>query len=551
MKAQNDHSQNESVHISNQDNHSSINSQENNIPTNTTHIPLSSPVSLPTESFKDAPLQLLPTRLAEISRAAADAYGTYTAIPACTAVVIVGGVIGKGAYLAEQADGSGRVNYPNTMVAILAEPGVGKSSINLVCNPLFKISREYYANWEEEEKPVIEQEIRSLEKALTEFQEKGSISTIKTAQYVESNVDKYKNEQNPSHVSEEEIFLVKKIAAKKHKLKGKRTLIVRDFTSQATIPILAANGGSIIIADADGRDIVKNILGRNSSSGFSDETLFLKGYSYDDIETDRVSTGGNSVPQPCISMIMGIQPQQYQELNSSKKIEDSGFKSRISTVQVPDKYAMEADKRSMPREVEQQWEEQIQNLYDRYRHLPRDERWIVTLSPEAKKISDDYSDEITIKRKEGKGPTANLKELPVRWAQNALRIALIFHIVEQSDNSTESLISADTMNRAIAWQRWLVEAQLRYFYAAAETNYEARRDKVLNLFKNNKKHKTDGVSARELRQNHIEIQSKLAKLLLERMVKEEYLQKVTKRAGNGRSEPVVRYFLPESAYSSS
>lgn len=482
------------------------------------------------QNFNDAPVEILPPLLRDYAVARAKARGCYCSLTAPFVVVAVGAATGKGIRLLTKYGSS----YPNLYHIGLADPGVGKKVVREINDRLNFHSDSLESSWQNEEIPVLEGELAEIEAAI----EKPENAKIRIKQIMEDAAAKAQNDDNAGLNA-----LRKKAAAIRKKLKQEKTLIAKDVTSQALIPLLQANEESMYFMDSEGRNFIKNLLGRNSGGGFTDEDIYLCGWDQTDIKTNRVHSGKSSVSAPCLSAAIAVQPSAWESVVECKNFRGSGFFSRFTINHTPDSYALDEDIVPMDAIIEAKWGRLIDGLYKKYRHLSEDDRLFTGLSDEAQALMIAWRNEIVLKRKVGKANTAAMKELPVRWFENSLRIALVFHLVEAWDGdfpvAHDRYISAETAQRAIDWQRYLIREQLAYYFADAEAKREDMEQKTIELFRK-KNFAEEGISPRAVQRYRIERDPNLAEVLLNEMAIAKRLVKINEVSPNGRK--ITRFY---------
>jgi len=439
-------------------------------------------------------------------------------------------------------------SYPNLYHICIAAATSGKGALKAVFEPIVERSAAMEANWAANVLPLLRNTKRHMEAVLGLGRSKEKSEPSKD---LVEQIEEVSGGIPYSCMSEEEVevIVVKLLAKVEAKINRDPMLWTQDITSQKLASILAGNEDTTAVIDADGRTFCKNILGRNSAGGFSDEDIFLKGWCREPVRVARISTGAVYVKHAQISVGLAVQEQPWNEIVGSKKIGGSGFLSRCTINFVPDKYALWDDVQSMTASQKDEWAGFIDKILDLYRWPEVDDDGeklppkSVTMTPEAEDCCRKFKNEIVEKRKIGRASTAELQELPGRWVENAMRIALIFHVAEQLEKAPEVTLSDDTMRRAIEWQRWLIQEQLSFYGGAADDNLEKKIECVLKIFsKKGQKYGQHGIGTRELSRYNIEKDKDLAEILFEKMVQSGLLERVRRQSKTGSEAIVTRYF---------
>jgi hypothetical protein len=103
-------------------------------------------------------------------------------------------------------------------------------------------------------------------------------------------------------------------------------LLVDDATSEKLIDVLEEQGGSIAIASPEG-----GLFSALKTAASANPTFdaYLKAYTGDSIEVQRLSRKGNSVETPKLSLIIACQPKTAMEMIQNKTFRDKGLPARF------------------------------------------------------------------------------------------------------------------------------------------------------------------------------------------------------------------------------
>jgi hypothetical protein len=134
-------------------------------------------------------------------------------------------------------------------------------------------------------------------------------------------------EENPltrEKLQNEAVALAKELAA--HQIPAKPQMYCDDATPEKLGKLLAAQGGRILQAGAEGTafEIAK---GRYSKSANFD--VYLKGYSGDPLRIGRIVREDDIVDQPALSVALAVQPDVIQGLADQVTMRGRGFLARF------------------------------------------------------------------------------------------------------------------------------------------------------------------------------------------------------------------------------
>jgi len=103
-------------------------------------------------------------------------------------------------------------------------------------------------------------------------------------------------------------------------------LLMDDATSEKLIDVLEEQGGSIAIASPEG-----GLFSTLRTAAASNPTFdsYLKAYTGDSIEVQRISRKGNFISNPKLSLIIACQPRTATEMIHNKTFRDKGLPARF------------------------------------------------------------------------------------------------------------------------------------------------------------------------------------------------------------------------------
>jgi hypothetical protein len=104
-------------------------------------------------------------------------------------------------------------------------------------------------------------------------------------------------------------------------------LLVDDATAEAVEMALAAQGGRLVVAGAEGG--LFDVMGGRYSSGAANLDAFLKGHAGDDLRVDRVTRGSLIVDRVCLTLAYAVQPEILRGMAGKPSFRGRGLIGRF------------------------------------------------------------------------------------------------------------------------------------------------------------------------------------------------------------------------------
>jgi hypothetical protein len=253
-----------------------------------------------------------------------------------------------------------------------------------------------------------------------------------------------------------------------------------DFTIQALIQ-KGIRTRSVFIA-SDEAKIVKNIILGQYDDGYSNEPFLCKLYSSSSHERERVGDGESSaVSGICGSTLLLGQPHISRSLFEDQTMKESGFVPRFLFAAVPSELKEERPN-SPPIQGRNAYYSLVVNLLQRYwkkweqvgeidpvTEQPITEEELMVMlqfSSEAFDVLREFKNSI-IRSKYAKR-LDTLDSVILRLKENAMRVAIVLHVIKNVPSEVSSEISRETALEAIAIVRWCFRQYLEFSYSAHE-----------------------------------------------------------------------------------
>ena len=372
---------------------------------------------IPFDKYQTAPFPEVwgPSSLQDY--ASASAIATQTPLPMNIAAVLAAAAIPvQGKFKVQITDGY--LEPLNIYVAVVARPGERKSA---VIRNMTQFMSEYEAQRNELLGPEV-MESQQEKNVLMQRQERAQKDAAKNGDMNEL-----------KEITDE----IANFEEKKYE-----RFVCDDVTPEALISLMYDNGGRMGLMSAEG-GIFAN-MSRYRADGSSDIDVYLKGHAGDTIRIDRKSRSAEYIENPCLTVLLMVQPVVIDGLLENAEYKGRGLPARFLYVMIDDSNSQVG--RRMPRapsissSTKMTYNESLRKWLD-YRP---EETQIITLSPEAEGIWDDTFNQIEPRLKD------DLYSC-IDWASKlpgtVCRIAGILHCYTV-DTPAEIPISGDTMRKA-------------------------------------------------------------------------------------------------------
>lgn len=228
-------------------------------------------------------------------------------------------------------------------------------------------------------------------------------------------------------------------------------LLADDVTPEKLVDMLAAQGGRLTIASAEGR-IFEISLGAYSKNGSVSIEPLLKGHSGDPLHVDRIGRPSTYVPHPALSMTLAVQPEVLRMLATKKELRGRGLLARVAYSVPQPRVGMRDVRRAVcvPAAVRFTFRQRIERLL-RLPVAAPNETPRVCLSPEALERWIDFAAALEPRLHPDKGDLAGLGDVGSKAQGLVVRLAGCLHALSVADdgfNPWDVAVSVETMNGA-------------------------------------------------------------------------------------------------------
>ena len=376
----------------------------------------------------------------------------------------------------------------NLYLLVFAESGTGKGrAFNVMAAPWFAAGKALMEKWTMEERPSILADLETanadLERGKKERRANASATDAASAE------ETIRDAMQRRTTAEQALIL-------------EPLLNIGNATAEAIAEALAHSPGEAgAVISAEGRDIVANLMGRYSKDGKgSDEAIFLQAYSGDPVTHKRKCKVAIILHAPCLTLCVAVQPDIWDRMASDPRLIESGFLARAMAFNSHARPMRPSD-HSIPSETADAWRSIVLDLLS-FRGNPSPPV-IVTPSPEAKQMLDALAHEAADKREEKingrEGEWYWCHSFAARLAENAWRLALVFHAIQYPKERDSPPLSLETAAAAETVVRWFFAETLTLLSPIRSQKNSARMEKLTRILQDNPAHK---LPMWKLLQNH-------------------------------------------------
>ena len=455
----------------------------------------------------DFPVDALPPVMADMARAISDTERTPEALAGVCILSMVSASLGKGLQV---QSGPERLTMANTYDVVSADSGTGKSLVfRHATKPFYECENNEIEIWKETILPELQTEKKMLEaqikKLVKEAEKPGKVDTKdKIREDLTrklSEIQMIEEKFNPPFFSTE------------------------DVTPEELAVLMASRDETLASLSADAGAVVNNILGRYSKLGRTEENIYVKAYSGDYCKVDRIGRKSIILKNPCLTVLLLVQPDKVESLLAESQLTEGGFIPRLDICHT-NAEPMEIINNgcSIPDCVALNYKNLINDLINNYRKAP--EPFIVKTTHDALERMNKYHNDIVVRRK---SDLKDINSFAARWAEKAWRRAVVLHAGTYGVEAHKVKLSLDTAENAIAITSWFSLQQLNILQAGRDAARNEIEQQVVSLLKNMQ----SGIKASDIYRKRIVRTAKEAHDLLARMEKEGILTGVDVKPKGG------------------
>ena len=321
-------------------------------------------------------------------------------------------------------------------------------------------------------------------------------------------------------------------------------LIVDDVTTEALVRVLQENEERISVVSAEG-GIFGTMAGRYSNQPNID--IFLKGYSGEPYDSERMTRKGESLKKPLITIVLLVQPKVINDAMQSDEFRDRGLLARF-LYSIPDSKV--GSRVYEPRPVDPKKKEAYFNLVNELLSISsggfKPESNLIRLDEEAFLLSKNFFDEI---EKHLASDFEDIEDWAGKLHGQTMRIAGILHCIEHGISASVIPVNCKTMFNAISIGRYFLDHAMTVFQMSGIGIPKAEKDAkyILKRIKEMLSQNTQNtlkLNFRDLHQScrgHFEAREDMQPALKE-LEERNYIKIITEKSG-GRGRPKEFIFI--------
>ena len=246
-------------------------------------------------------------------------------------------------------------------------------------------------------------------------------------------------------------------------------LVADDVTAEALTKLLAQNGGKMGVMSTEG-GLFHTMAGAYSGNQANIDA-FLKAYSGDFIQVDRVGRGGESITHPALTMLLMIQPQVLSEIMKNKEFGGRGLLARFLY--------------SIPRSLVGSRSYNTPDIDSKaagdYTHLVKSlleidggsKPSIIRLTDGAHRVAEGFYYEI---EKRIKGDLEDIEAWAGKCHGTTMRIAGVMHCCIHGERAAIELVSEETMLAAVNIAFYFIDHAKAAFQMMGATESQREQD---------------------------------------------------------------------------
>ena len=232
------------------------------------------------------------------------------------------------------------------------------------------------------------------------------------------------------------------------------TLIVEHFSQEGLATTLSHNDEYLALMSTDVSGVI-DLLQGSKSSGYNQGEILLKGYAGESYDCNNKVAMDEHLEEIRLSINWVGTLESLRVFVTDPQIKGRGLLSRFLFAEID--FAIqkaEVTARKITESVSENWNDLLSGFLSKYWRTQSDE--IVFMSTDAIQSIVDFTNEYV----EAQDQLKELSSLPERWAENALRIALIIHLCKHRLKPTQHELDESTMSDAIRIMRWFIGREM-------------------------------------------------------------------------------------------
>lgn len=246
-------------------------------------------------------------------------------------------------------------------------------------------------------------------------------------------------------------------------------LSTADVTPEKLAVLLYENQERMAVLSAEG-GIFETMSGRKYGNGGDNFDIFLQGHAGDRVQVDRLGRYPVTLHAPALTMVLMVQPSVLDNILSNRSFRGKGLIARFLYAYPPTLLGHRKIRtRQVPEALEMAYRELVTQLLDI--RIPREQRGLLRLSPEAREYLDRYRCYIEQGLDKNTGAYRSMTDWAGKLPGAVARMAGILHCVQHHGEGValdQVPVSDETMGRA---------AELGNYFLAIASGIYARNGK--------------------------------------------------------------------------
>lgn len=409
----------------------------------------------------DFPLDALPEAARDMAAEVSRVFNVPPELPGMAALATLGVACGKAYTLTGAVNGC--QNFANLYVLAGAPRGTGKSCIAEIVRPLLDVSAEMEAEHRAKILPGLK-----AEQAIAKKQIEAALRSVATD--VPQPGERLDAERAIARLQQKHDDAENKLAASP-------SLWAANVTSEKLGSLLSVSRETGFIYSPEGGEVLRVFAGKYSKDGKGEFDLLLSGYTGESVRVDRQGRGPVNLANPCLSLLLAVQPPILRDLFANPEAVQRGLITRTLAF-VCEVEPREDDGRidEINPDVRARWHALVRRILavrHKYADAPRN----VSCSQSAREgLRDFYNEAVRLRR----GKFADVQGELSRWRENACRASLALAVGDSPDADT---LTANQAARAVQLVRWAQLSTLALLTAGQQAARLALAKRVREILK--------------------------------------------------------------------
>ena len=232
------------------------------------------------------------------------------------------------------------------------------------------------------------------------------------------------------------------------------TLMAEHYSQEGLATTLSYNDEYLVMMSTDVSGVIDGLRG-SKSGGHNQGEILLKGYAGESYDCNNKVAMDEHLEEIRLGINWLGTIDTLRTFITDPQIKGRGLLSRFLFAQIDDPIPLATvEHRKVATGVVDKWHKLLTDTLSKYWRSESVET--VKMSTEAIQLTVDFRNEYV----DAQDELGGLSSLPERWAENALRIALVMHVCMHSNKPADHELNKGTMSDAIRIMWWFIGRQL-------------------------------------------------------------------------------------------